>query len=96
VDSWDGDRDLTWTLISAIEDDEDTRRSLFPPPGSNKRNGGLPKKHYHRVLAAKCFAEHPTYKDAFAKAVSPQDKKGWTDKIKNRVKVCVPFVSVSR
>ncbi|KAJ7230988.1 hypothetical protein B0H12DRAFT_1240100 [Mycena haematopus] len=86
---WNNDTALTWTLISAIEDDDDTRRSLFPPPGSTKRNGGLPKKHFHYVVAEKCFGEHPTYQEVFKKAVKPKDKKDWGNKIKNRLKVLV-------
>ncbi|KAJ7460255.1 hypothetical protein FB451DRAFT_1270780 [Mycena latifolia] len=84
---WNGDTDLTWTMINAIEDEEETRRSLFPPPGSTKRTGGLPKKHYHWILAETSFANHPTYMVAFKKAVKPKDKKSWSDKIKNRLKI---------
>ncbi|KAJ6525788.1 hypothetical protein DFH09DRAFT_1328809 [Mycena vulgaris] len=84
---WNGDTALTLTLISAIEDDENTRGSLFPPPGSTKRTGGLPKKHYHQLLAKICFANHDNYKDNFAKAVKPKHKAVWTGKIKNRIKV---------
>ncbi|KAJ7920468.1 hypothetical protein B0H13DRAFT_1867546 [Mycena leptocephala] len=69
----DREQELTWTLVSAVEDDEDMCRGLFSPSGSTKRNGGLPKKYYHRVLAQKCFAEHPTYRDAFKKAGDRQD-----------------------
>ncbi|KAJ7475394.1 hypothetical protein B0H11DRAFT_2235347 [Mycena galericulata] len=84
---WNGDVTLTWTLIKGIEEDDDTRRALFPPPGSTKRNGGLPKKHYHQLLADICFKEHDNYKEAYAKAKKPKQRDIWSGKIKNRIKV---------
>ncbi|KAJ7821603.1 hypothetical protein B0H14DRAFT_3875854 [Mycena olivaceomarginata] len=84
---WNGDRDLTWTLVTAIEEDEDTRRSLFPPPGAPKRNGGFKKKHYHWQLAQKCFKTHPKYQKAFEKAVTSKLQDVWSGKIKNRLGV---------
>ncbi|KAJ7080915.1 hypothetical protein B0H15DRAFT_953272 [Mycena belliarum] len=86
---WNNDIALTWTLINAIEEDADTRRCLFPPPGSSKRNSGLPKKHYHKILAVKCFAKHSDYAEAYAKPLKPKMGNYWTDKIKNRIKVLV-------
>ncbi|KAJ7904159.1 hypothetical protein B0H13DRAFT_2334639 [Mycena leptocephala] len=82
---WSGDDSLTWTMILHITDD-DTRRSLFPPPGSTKRNGGLPKKHYHFLLAKKCFEDHPVYGEAFKNAMAAKQGDVWAGKIKNRVK----------
>ncbi|KAJ7027996.1 hypothetical protein C8F04DRAFT_1189009 [Mycena alexandri] len=83
--SWSGDAALTWTLVTAIEGDDAIRRGLFPPPGSSKRTGGLPKKHFHWQLANTCFAEHPAYEQAFKRAVKPKQQDVWTGKIKNRL-----------
>ncbi|KAJ7182521.1 hypothetical protein C8R43DRAFT_1144593 [Mycena crocata] len=83
---WNGDFPLTWSLVSAIEDDEETRSSLFPPPGSHRHSGGLPKKHYHSALARTLFAKHAIYGEAFKKATKPKEKDFWSDKIKNRLK----------
>ncbi|KAJ7735367.1 hypothetical protein B0H16DRAFT_1765311, partial [Mycena metata] len=76
------------TLVTAIELDDDTRCGLFPPPGSSKHNNGLPKKHFHWQLVKKCFAKHPAYQDAFAKAVTPKQQDVWGGKIKNRLGTC--------
>ncbi|KAJ6563902.1 hypothetical protein B0H19DRAFT_1067506 [Mycena capillaripes] len=84
---WNGDHDLTRTLVTAIEEDEDTRRSLFPPPGAPQRNGGFAKKHFHWRLAKKCFEDHPLYQTAFEKAVTPKQQDVWSGKIKNRLGV---------
>ncbi|KAJ7661277.1 hypothetical protein DFH06DRAFT_1325590 [Mycena polygramma] len=76
---------LTWTMISAIEDDPLIRASLFPPVGGGpKLTGGKPKSDYQFQLAKLLFADHPKYKDAFAKAVKAKEKKTWYLKIKNR------------
>ncbi|KAF8190955.1 hypothetical protein K438DRAFT_1970707 [Mycena galopus ATCC 62051] len=91
IQSWTTDLTLTWTLITAIEDSEETRESLFPGIGGIKRGGGLPKTHYYDQLAVTCFEEHPTYEESFAKAVTPKQKKAWRLKIKNRIKTHVPF-----
>jgi hypothetical protein len=80
-------------LVTAIEEDEDTRRSLFPPPGAPKRNGGFKKKHYHWQLAQKCFKTHPKYQKAFEKAVTSKLQDVWSGKIKNRLGVCVLGIS---
>ncbi|KAJ7149954.1 hypothetical protein C8R46DRAFT_1198545 [Mycena filopes] len=82
---WSGDPALTWSLVTAIGDDDDVRRGLFPPPGSGKRNGELPKKHFHAILAKTLFESHPVYKDAFAMAKTPKQQDVWTGKIKNRI-----------
>ncbi|KAJ6615737.1 hypothetical protein B0H10DRAFT_2220072 [Mycena sp. CBHHK59/15] len=90
----DWTKDLTWTLITGIEENEDIRRGLFPPPGSSKRNGGgFPKKHFQFMLARICFENHPDYSEAFKKCLTGSLKqqaklqKTWFGKIKNRLKV---------
>ncbi|KAJ6543500.1 hypothetical protein B0H10DRAFT_1970371 [Mycena sp. CBHHK59/15] len=45
------DLDLTWTFITAIEDDKETLASLFPGVGAIKLSGGKPKTHYFYKLA---------------------------------------------
>ncbi|KAJ6550579.1 hypothetical protein DFH09DRAFT_1319757 [Mycena vulgaris] len=83
------DFDLTWTLINAIEEDEEIQDGLFPGVGAIKRNGGQPKTHFYALLAKICFAKHLKYKEAYAKAILPKQLEAWRDKIKNRVKALV-------
>ncbi|KAJ7812894.1 hypothetical protein B0H14DRAFT_3751882 [Mycena olivaceomarginata] len=73
-------KELTWTLVTAIESDEATRDSLFPGVGAIKLNGGMPKTHFHYQLAITCFADHPLYEESF----EPAGPKFWRGKIKNR------------
>ncbi|KAJ7255866.1 hypothetical protein B0H12DRAFT_1113173 [Mycena haematopus] len=80
---------LTWKLITAIEDTDLVRDSLFPPVGAPKLSGGKPKSDYQYQLATTLFAKHPKYQDAFAKAVTGLDKKFWYTKIKNRLEYLV-------
>ncbi|KAJ7642545.1 hypothetical protein B0H17DRAFT_1216409 [Mycena rosella] len=75
------DSDLTWTLINAIDEDEEIKDGLFP--------GGQPKTHYYSLLAKICFAKHLKYKEVYAKAILPKQLEAWRDKIKNRIKVLV-------
>ncbi|KAJ7260000.1 hypothetical protein B0H12DRAFT_1069895 [Mycena haematopus] len=81
--------ELTWTLITAIEDDEDTRDGLFPGIRAIKRTGGKPKTHHYYELAKTCFAEQEKYKDAFSTkpnstvAELAKHRKLWNQKIKN-------------
>ncbi|KAJ6602020.1 hypothetical protein DFH09DRAFT_1069562 [Mycena vulgaris] len=65
--------ELTWSLVTAMEEDEDICRGLFPPPGSVKRSGAQPKKHFQWLLAQTLFEQHPQYAEVFSKArrVSP-------------------------
>ncbi|KAJ7916480.1 hypothetical protein B0H13DRAFT_1871107 [Mycena leptocephala] len=77
--------DLTWKLITAIEEDPLIRASLFPPIGSGKLSGGKPKSEYQYQLAKILFADHPKYEEAFGKAVAAKEKKIWYLKIKNRI-----------
>ncbi|KAJ6563205.1 hypothetical protein B0H10DRAFT_1966207 [Mycena sp. CBHHK59/15] len=44
--SWTTDLDLTWTFITAIEDDKETLASLFPGVGAIKLSGRKRKTHY--------------------------------------------------
>ncbi|KAJ6602719.1 hypothetical protein DFH09DRAFT_1270577 [Mycena vulgaris] len=83
---------LTETLITAIESDEDIRDGLFPGAGGIRLSSGKPKTHYYYKLAEICFADHPEYQEAFAvkpeyKAVQiTQQRKLWTEKVKNKIK----------
>ncbi|KAJ7846024.1 hypothetical protein B0H14DRAFT_3138898 [Mycena olivaceomarginata] len=77
--------ELTWKLITAIEDNQLIRDSLFPPVGVPKITGGKPKSDYQYQLATLLFAKHPKYEAAFAKAVTSKDKKPWYTKVKNRL-----------
>ncbi|KAJ7772767.1 hypothetical protein B0H14DRAFT_3508919 [Mycena olivaceomarginata] len=74
---------LTWKLITTIEDTVFIRDSLFPPVGAPKLSGGKPKSDYQYQLAQMLFAEHPKYKDVFLNAVTAEEKKQWYVKIKN-------------
>ncbi|KAJ7874284.1 hypothetical protein B0H13DRAFT_2551810 [Mycena leptocephala] len=91
--------ELTWTLISAIEEDEEIRDGLFPGVGAIKLSGGKPKTHYYYSLAVKCFAEHEKYKDIFAvdpeqsPATLAKQRKLWTENIKNKIK---PLITKAR
>ncbi|KAJ7936779.1 hypothetical protein B0H13DRAFT_1853200 [Mycena leptocephala] len=83
---------LTWTLISAVESDTEIRDALFPGVGAIRRSDGKPKTHYQCLLAVACFADHPTYKEAFA--IDPDEKTPvlakhrelWAEKIMNEIK----------
>ncbi|KAJ7190389.1 hypothetical protein GGX14DRAFT_605987 [Mycena pura] len=83
------DFDLTWTLINAIEEDDEIQDGLFPGVGAIKRTGGQPKTHFYALLAKICFAKHLKYTEAYAKAILPKQLEAWRDKIKNRVKALV-------
>ncbi|KAJ7233350.1 hypothetical protein C8J57DRAFT_1532467 [Mycena rebaudengoi] len=85
VIDWSADITLTWTLITAIETDEEISASIFPGLGAITRKGGKPKTHFYYELARLCFGVHEKYQDAFAKATSAKGKKAWFTKIKNRV-----------
>ncbi|KAJ7804333.1 hypothetical protein B0H14DRAFT_3774743 [Mycena olivaceomarginata] len=77
--------ELTWKLITAIEENQLIRDSLFPPVGAPKITGGKPKSDYQYQLATLLFAKHLKYEAAFAKAVTSKDKKPWYTKVKNRL-----------
>lgn len=78
-------------MVTAIENNEETRDGLFPGVGAIKRTGGKPKTHYYYKIAVELFAEHPTYKDAFAidpnesRALKSQHRKLWIEKTKNKI-----------
>ncbi|KAF8233281.1 hypothetical protein L208DRAFT_1061091, partial [Tricholoma matsutake] len=58
--SWK-DEDLNFLLIAAIEEDDEIKQGLFPPPGANKslaKGGSKPKTKYQWELARKVFEEH--------------------------------------
>ncbi|KAF8180768.1 hypothetical protein K438DRAFT_1976587 [Mycena galopus ATCC 62051] len=83
--------ELTWTLVTAIEDDEEICDGLFPSVGAIKGKGGKPKTHHYYNLAVRCITEHGKYQDAFA--MDPESteaqlaayRKLWSGRIKNRV-----------
>ncbi|KAJ6529394.1 hypothetical protein B0H19DRAFT_1242891 [Mycena capillaripes] len=74
---------LVWMMVNAVEDNEDIRGGLFPPPGSTKRKGGKPKKN------ALKFEDDPLYGEAFKKAITAKQQKPWWVKIKNKMKLLV-------
>ncbi|KAJ7787633.1 hypothetical protein B0H14DRAFT_3505242 [Mycena olivaceomarginata] len=76
---------LTWKLITAIEEGDEIRASLFSPVGANKLSGGKKKSEYQYQLAKILFAAHPKFKEAFAQAKTAKEKKPWYLKIKNRI-----------
>ncbi|KAJ6615675.1 hypothetical protein B0H10DRAFT_2220156 [Mycena sp. CBHHK59/15] len=91
IESIEWTLDLTWALITAIEDDEEIKDGLFPGVGAIKLSGGKPKTHHYYNLAIKIFGEHTDYKTIFA--VNPKlnhtqqsdRRKLWTNKCKNKV-----------
>ncbi|KAJ7041476.1 hypothetical protein C8F04DRAFT_1252813 [Mycena alexandri] len=88
VDDIEWTDELTWTLVSAIEDD-DIREGLFPGAGGPVKSTLLKTKkktYWHYELAVICFgAENGLYKVAFDAAVTPPQKALWNTKIKNRI-----------
>ncbi|KAJ6620627.1 hypothetical protein B0H10DRAFT_2215888 [Mycena sp. CBHHK59/15] len=87
--SWTTDLALTWTLITVIEEDEETSAGLFPGVGAIKLSGGKPKSHFYYKLAQICFEEHPKYMDVFMNTIKPKQRRAWSNKIKNRLKALV-------
>ncbi|KAL1937493.1 hypothetical protein VTO73DRAFT_13145 [Trametes versicolor] len=81
---------LTWSLITAIEEDKNIKRALYPPPGSNAstaKGGGKAKTEFQAHLATVLFKNHPDYKRAFALTKDePRQLAAWGRKIKNRIK----------
>lgn len=57
--------ELTFQMLTEITEDEDIKQGLFPVPGSNPRNQGVPKTHWHWVLCEKLFSYHEDYKSRF-------------------------------
>ncbi|EIN04728.1 hypothetical protein PUNSTDRAFT_138373 [Punctularia strigosozonata HHB-11173 SS5] len=85
---WEKNPDLTWSLISAVEDNEDIKQALFPGVGANVstgRGGGKPKTEFQYMVAAEVFGKHDSFKDEFHAAKTSKEKKLWSDKIKNRI-----------
>ncbi|TFY79487.1 hypothetical protein EWM64_g4526 [Hericium alpestre] len=86
--SWNWDPTLTWSLIAAIEDNPDIKQGLFPGVGGNAssaRGGGKSKLDWQWEVCKIIFAEHATYKHAFAQATTPQLRRTWSEKVKNRL-----------
>ncbi|KAJ7041443.1 hypothetical protein C8F04DRAFT_1253135 [Mycena alexandri] len=91
IDDIEWTAELTWTLVTGIQDGDDIREGLFPGVGvkSSKLLKTKPKTHWQYELAKTCFEDHPQYKDAFAAATTTAQKGLWTTKIKNRIAVLV-------
>ena len=84
--SWKKDHDLSWSLISAITDNEVIRQVLFPAPGGDTmKSKSRPKADTQYEVAKVIFVEHPAYKDAFAQATAAAEKREWGTKVKNRI-----------
>ncbi|KLO08241.1 hypothetical protein SCHPADRAFT_944633 [Schizopora paradoxa] len=81
--------DLTWKLYTAIIENEDIKRGLFPPPGSNastKDGGGKAKIEFQAMLAGEVFGgENCEHKAAFEAAKTKAEKEAWVTKIKNKL-----------
>ncbi|KAJ6614407.1 hypothetical protein B0H10DRAFT_2221284 [Mycena sp. CBHHK59/15] len=91
--------ELTWELITAIEEDEEIQDGLFPGVGGIPQTGGKPKKHHYYKLACILFLDHPDYKEIFQ--INPKhtavqlnaQRKLWTEKVKNKL---APLVAKAR
>ncbi|KAF8188754.1 hypothetical protein K438DRAFT_1764014 [Mycena galopus ATCC 62051] len=92
VDDIEWTDELTWTLVSAMEDN-DIREGLFPGAGGPVKSRLLktkPKTYWHYELAVICFgAENGLYKEAFDAAIPPAQIGLWNMKIKNRIAALV-------
>ena len=76
--------------MSAIEDNVDIKRALYPVSRSNPptaRGGGRAKIEHHVELARQLFAEHDVYGGPFSLAQTAGGKEltAWGTKIKNRI-----------
>jgi hypothetical protein len=81
--------ELTFQMLTEITEDEDIKQGLFPAPGSNPRNQGVPKTHWHWIVCEKLFSEHEGYKTRFQVLQdkgTPKQKEVWHTKIKNKLK----------
>ncbi|KAJ7101259.1 hypothetical protein B0H15DRAFT_796095 [Mycena belliarum] len=89
-------KDLTWSLVTGIEEDDEIRDGLYPGPGAIKRTGGKPKTHFHDALGVKIFADNPAYTEFLA--IDPElseaeqtkkkaeQRKLLAGKVKNKIK----------
>ena len=87
---------LTWSLISAINEHEEIKRGLFPPPGSTAstaKGGGKTKLDHQLALAKELFGypESPHFESFSAAVGNRSEEKKWCHKIKNRLSKYVPF-----
>ncbi|KAM5539999.1 hypothetical protein V8D89_006331 [Ganoderma adspersum] len=83
------DEELTWALITRINENAKIKRGLYPPPGPNPstaNGGGKPKSDFHAELARALFENHAKYGTQFEQAKSdPAKLSKWAGKIKNRM-----------
>ncbi|KAI0737911.1 hypothetical protein C8Q80DRAFT_1209190 [Daedaleopsis nitida] len=100
---WDKDNHaLSWSLLTAITDDEIIQNALFPPPGATQsvKNGrGKPKANHHWKLCKTLFLDHAEHGATFQAVVESGDtslKKKWTTKVKNRLARMVKRVNAAR
>lgn len=76
-------------LCATISDDPEMEEALFPAKGANRatsKGGGKSKTEYHFLLVERICKDHPKYKDAFALAKTPAQKRVWGNKAKNALK----------
>ncbi|KAJ7592469.1 hypothetical protein C8J56DRAFT_1044948 [Mycena floridula] len=78
--------ELTFSLLTAIEESSAIKQSLFPAPGAmDLKVGGKGKGEFQAELANTLFEDHPDYMAAYAVARTPAQKAWWGEKVKNRL-----------
>lgn len=83
---------LSWAIVTAITDNDDIRRGLYPEPGANEstaNGGGKPKADFHRLIVDEIFSNHDEYGELYLSHVEAKDKKkleAWFLKVKNRIR----------
>ena len=84
--------ELSWAIVSAITDNDEVRRGLYPEPGSNAstaNGGGKRKADFHRIIVDEVFRDHPKYGALYRTHQDANDKKkldAWKLKVKNRIR----------
>lgn len=99
LDSWQAENHHdTDTLLTAITDNPEIQQALYPDAGANvstSRGGGKPKTDYQWELCVCVFTNHPKYSASFALAKTKGQRMTWTNKIKNHLRRCVLYLSIS-